>query len=141
MNESDPKSLTNACRLYVSGTIDTIEVGSLRALCDIHRYLFREIDDFAGQIRDVNISKGNFRFANSLYLREALAKIELMSERSFDDIIDKYVEMKVAHPFVEGKGRSMRIWLDQMLKKHSGLVADWSKIDKNCTYKQWNAVL
>lgn len=111
--------------------IDAVEIGTLRGLLDIHKYLFGGLYDFAGQIRQKNISKGGFRFANSLYLKEALVKIEQMPENSFEEIIAKYVEMNVAHPFMEGNGRSMRIWLDMILKKRFGKVVNWQTVDKD----------
>ena len=107
-----------------------MEVGTTRGLQQIHAYLFGGLYDFAGHIREVNISKGNFRFANSLYLKEALAAIEKMPESTFEEIVAKYVEMNVAHPFLEGNGRATRIWLDILLRKRLGRVVDWQKIDR-----------
>ena len=106
-------------------------MGTTRGLQQIHAYLFGGLYDFAGQIREVNISKGNFRFANCLYLKEALAAIEKMPEATFEDIIAKYVEMNIAHPFREGNGRATRIWLDMMLKKNLQRVVDWRNIDRD----------
>ncbi len=123
-------SKAKALRLFESGKLDTFEVGTFKDLADIHRYLFEDIYDFAGQLRTVNISKGGFRFASALYLSSALESIDKMPMRSFEEIIEKYVEMNVAHPFREGNGRSMRIWLDAMLKKSLCRVVDWSKADK-----------
>jgi len=130
MNDIDKKSLENAKKLFISDDIKNIEIGTIKGLKEIHKYLFDELYDFAGIIRKENISKGNFRFANSLYLEEMLNKIETMSENTFDDIIDKYVEMNIAHPFLEGNGRSMRIWLDLMLKKNLNKIINWKNIDK-----------
>ncbi len=124
-------SKKRAIELWDSGEIDDIEVGTVKGLRDIHYALFHDIDGYdAGEIRDVNISKGNFRFANSMYLIPALQAIEAMPEDDFDLILDKYVEMNVAHPFIEGNGRATRIWLDLMLKKNLGKVIDWQKVDK-----------
>ena len=130
MNKIDEKSLENAKKIFTSGDINNIEVGTVKGLQQINKYLFDNLYDFAGIIRKENISKGNFRFANSLYLEDILKKIETMSESSLDDIIDKYVEMNIAHPFLEGNGRSTRIWLDLILKKNLNKIVDWKKIDK-----------
>ena len=117
MKNIDKRSLENAYRLFETGDIDKIEIRTVKGLLAIHQYLFGRLYDFAGQLRTQNISKGSFRFANALYLKEALEKIEQMPENSFEEIIAKYVEMNIAHPFMEGNGRSTRIWLDMMLKK------------------------
>lgn len=130
MNERDKKSLEKAKELLSSGVINNIEVGTTKGLQQIHKYLFDGLYDFAGVIRKENISKGNFRFGNSLYLEEMLKKIETMSESNLDEIIDKYVEMNIAHPFLEGNGRSTRIWLDLILKKRLNKIVNWKNIDK-----------
>ena len=116
--------------LFESGTLDKLPVGTFASLKAIHKYLFDDIYDFAGELRTVNLAKGNFRFAPLMYLEAALTNIEKMPQRTFDEIIEKYVEMNVAHPFREGNGRSMRSWLDLMLKNGIGQVVDWSKVDK-----------
>ena len=126
----DGKSRSKAYALFDSSLLNTIEVGTVKGLQQIHGYLFGGLYDFAGQIRDVNIAKGNFRFAPVQFLNTTLKTIEEMPESSFDEIIDKYVEMNVAHPFREGNGRSSRIWLDLMLKKNLQLCIDWSQINK-----------
>lgn len=131
MTQLDQKSLENARELFRSGEINNIEVGTIKGLQQIHKYLFNGLYNFAGVIRKENISKGNFRFANSLYLNEMLKKIETMNETTLNDIIDKYVEMNIAHPFLEGNGRSTRIWLDLILKKNLNKIVNWQNIDKN----------
>ena len=129
--ELNAKSLENAKRLHASGDVGKIEIGTTAGLFAIHTYLFNGLYPFAGEIRNQNIAKGNFRFVNCLYLREALAAIEKMPQGTFEEIIAKYVEMNVAHPFMEGNGRAMRIWLDQMLKKALGKVVDWQNVPKD----------
>ena len=119
-----------ALELFDTNKINEFEVGTTKGLCDIHKYLFSDIYEFAGKIRDVNLAKGSFRFAPAMYLEEALKKIDNMPEDNFDDIIKKYIEMNVAHPFREGNGRSTRIWLDMILKKELSKVVDWSKVNK-----------
>lgn len=119
-----------AIKLYDSGMLDTFEIGTFAGLADIHRYLFQDIYAFAGQIRSVNIAKGNFRFAPVMYLKAALDAIDKMPQSTFDEVIEKYVEMNIAHPFREGNGRSSRIWLDSILKHELGQVVDWSRVDK-----------
>ena len=126
----DGKSKSKAYSLFDSSLLDTIEVGSIKGLQQIHAYLFGGLYDFAGQIREKNIAKSGFQFAAAQFLPETLREIEAMSEESFDEIVDKYVEMNVAHPFLEGNGRSARIWLDMILKKNLRLCVDWSKINK-----------
>lgn len=123
-------SKKKALEMFESGLLDTIEVGTFKALSEIHKCLFGEIYDFAGKVRDVNIAKGGFRFAPVMYLEVALDNIAKMPQSNLDEIIEKYVEMNVAHPFREGNGRSTRIWLDTILKKEVRQVVDWSKVDK-----------
>ncbi len=123
-------SKKKAAELFDNGLLDKLEAGKFSALKVIHKYLFDEIYDFAGELRTVNIAKGNFRFAPLMYLEAALANIDKMPQSTFDEIVEKYVEMNIAHPFREGNGRSTRIWLDCILKKEIGEVVDWSKVDK-----------
>ncbi len=130
MRNIDKISLENAFNLFDSGAIESIEIGTLNGLKQIHLYLFDGLYDFAGKIRTVNISKGGFRFANALYLHEILDKIESMPDHNFESIIAKYVEMNIAHPFLEGNGRSMRIWLDMLLKNRIQKMVNWQLIDK-----------
>lgn len=130
-NEIDKRSLVKAHALFEIGDIDCIEVGTIKGLCDIHRYLFDGLYDFAGKIRTLNITKGNFRFANCMYLDVILPVIENMPETTFDEIVAKYVEMNIAHPFMEGNGRTMRIWLDMILRKNLSKVIDWRNVDKH----------
>ena len=119
-----------ALELFDSGKTNEFEVGTFKGLADIHHYLFSDVYDFAGKVRDVNLAKGNFRFAPVMYLEDALNKIDNMPQDNFNNIVKKYIEMNVAHPFREGNGRSTRIWLDMILKKEIGKVVDWSKVDK-----------
>lgn len=123
-------SKTKALELFKKGLLNDLEAGTFDSLSKIHKFLFDEIYDFAGEIRNVNIAKGNFRFAPVIYLETALKNIDKMPQSTFDEIIEKYVEMNVAHPFREGNGRSTRIWLDLILKKQLGKVVDWSSVDK-----------
>jgi cell filamentation protein len=130
MKSLDGKSLEKAFKLIESGDVDRIEIETTNGLKEIHAYIFKDLYDFAGMIRTVNISKGGFRFANALYLNEILVKIEQMPEDTFEQIISKYVEMNIAHPFMEGNGRTMRIWLDLILKKRLQRVVNWQFVDK-----------
>lgn len=123
-------SKIKAVELFEKGLLDTFEVGTFKGLAEIHHYLFNDIYDFAGKIRDVNIAKGGFRFAPVMYLGAALENIDKMPQSNFDEIVEKYVEMNIAHPFREGNGRSTRIWLDCILKKELKYVIDWNKVDK-----------
>lgn len=128
--EEERISKKKAVELFENGMLENLEAGKFQTLCEIHKYLFDDIYDFAGKIRTVNISKGNFRFAPLMYLEAAIENVDKMPQNTFDEIVEKYVEMNIVHPFREGNGRSMRIWLDMMLKKQIGQVADWSKIEK-----------
>lgn len=128
--EEEKISKKKAVQLFESGLLNQLEAGQFSSLQTIHRYLFEDIYFFAGQVRTVNLAKGNFRFAPLMYLQPALENIDRMPQSTFDQIIEKYVEMNIAHPFREGNGRSTRIWLDCILKKEIGMVIDWSKVDK-----------
>lgn len=130
MKQIDEKSMQKAFQLFESGDIERMEIGTTKGLQQIHKYIFGGLYDFAGKIRDKNIYKGGFRFANALYLNEILPKIEQMPENTFEEIIAKYVEMNIAHPFMEGNGRTMRIWLDLILKKRLNKVINWQFVDK-----------
>ena len=123
-------SKKKAVELYDKGLLDGLDAGSFSSLTFIHKYLFEDIYEFAGKVRDVNIAKGGFRFAPVLYLDSALENVSNMPQSTFDEIVDKYVEMNIAHPFREGNGRATRIWLDLILKKKLGKVVDWSKVSK-----------
>ncbi|MEY9974321.1 cell filamentation protein [Lysinibacillus sp. RC46] len=123
-------SKKKAKELYDSGKINSLEVGTFKGLSEIHRYLFEDIYFFAGKVREVNIAKGNFRFAPIMYLRASLEHIDTMPQTTFDEIVEKYVEMNIAHPFREGNGRATRIWLDLIFKKELQRVVEWNKIDK-----------
>lgn len=128
--EEEFVSKKRAVELFENSVLDSLPAGKFSTLQAIHKYLFEDIYDFAGELRTVNIAKGNFRFAPLLYLQAALESIDKMPQASFDEIIEKYVEMNIAHPFCEGNGRSTRIWLDHILKNEIGKVIDWSKVDK-----------
>lgn len=128
--EEERISKKKALELFETGMLDKLEAGKFSALKSIHKYLFEEIYDFAGELRTVNISKGNFRFAPLMYLEVSLQNIDKMPQSTFDEIVEKYVEMNIAHPFREGNGRSTRIWLDLIFKAELGKVVDWSKVDK-----------
>ena len=130
MKQIDEKSLQKAFQLFESGDIERMEIGTTKGLQQIHKYIFGGLYDFAGKIRNKNISKRGFRFANALYINEILPKIEQMPENTFEEIIAKYVEMNIAHPFMEGNGRTMRIWLDLILKKRLNKVINWQLVDK-----------
>lgn len=128
--EEERISKKRAAELFESGYLDGLQAGTYQTLAEIHKYLFGQIYDFAGKRRDVNLAKGNFRFAPVMYLDAALKNIEKMPQGTFEEIAEKYVEMNIAHPFREGNGRSARIWLDHMLKKELGAVVDWSQVEK-----------
>ena len=128
--EEERISKTRALELFEKGILDSLEAGKFSSLSKIHKHLFNDIYHFVGEIRDVNLAKGNFRFAPVMYLKPALEHIDNMPQSTFEEIVEKYVEMNVAHPFREGNGRSTRIWLDLILKKEIGKVVDWSKVDK-----------
>ena len=131
LEEEERISKQKAKRLFEERVLDTFEVGTYAGLQAIHRWLFEDIYDFAGQTRTLNIAKGNFRFASALYLDEALRQISAMPQETFEQIVAKYVEMNIAHPFLEGNGRSTRIWLDAILRKELGRVVDWSRVDRD----------
>ena len=124
-------SKQNAIKLWQNDELKNFQAGSFKTLAYIHKKLFEEIYDFAGELRDVNIRNGNFRFASAIYLRDAVLRVEKMPQKNFEEIVEKYVEMNVAHPFREGNGRSMRIWLDDIFKNELKKVIDWSNVDKN----------
>lgn len=128
--EEEKISKKKAVELFENGYLDNYEAGTFKMLAAIHRYLFDELYDFAGKVRTVNMAKGNFRFAPVMYLQAALENIGKMPQSTFDEIVEKYVEMNIAHPFREGNGRSARIWLDLILKKELNMVIDWSNVDK-----------
>ena len=129
--EEEKITKKKALELFDKKIVDTFEVGTFKGLQEIHKYLFEDVYEFAGKIRNENISKGNFRFAPVMYLKEALKNIDKMPQKTYDEIIEKYVEMNICHPFREGNGRSTRIWLDRILMKELKRVVDWSKVDKN----------
>ena len=129
--EEERISKKKAIELFENGILDNLPAGKFSTLQTIHKYLFGDIYDFAGELRTVNISKGNFRFAPLMYLESALENIDKMPQSNFDEIVEKYVEMNIAHPFREGNGRSTRIWLDHILKNEIGKVVNWSKVDKD----------
>ena len=129
--EEEKITKKKALELFDKKIVDTFKVGTFKGLQEIHKYLFEDVYEFAGKIRNENISKGNFRFAPVMYLKEALKNIDKMPQKTYDEIIEKYVEMNICHPFREGNGRSTRIWLDRILMKELKRVVDWSKVDKN----------
>ena len=131
--EEERLSKKKAVKLFEEGILDNLAAGKFSTLQAIHKFLFEDIYDFAGKIRTVNIAKGNFRFAPLMYIEAALENIDKMPQSNFDEIVEKYVEMNIAHPFREGNGRSTRIWLDHILKNEIGKVVDWSKVDKGYT--------
>ena len=128
--EEERLTKKKAIELFEKGIMDSFEIGEFKGLAKIHKYLFEDVYEFAGILRKENISKNNFRFASAMYLEEALKKIDEMPQSNFDEIIEKYIEMNIAHPFREGNGRSTRIWLDEILKKEINQVVDWSKVSK-----------
>ena len=130
VREEEKITKIKAKQLFEEGILDSFEVGTFKGLSEIHKYLFEEVYEFAGKIRTENISKSNFRFASAMYLEEALKKVDQMPQTNFDEIIEKYIEMNIAHPFREGNGRSTRIWIDMILKKEMRKVIDWSKVNK-----------
>ncbi len=134
-------SKQKALKLFETGILDTLTPGTSETLCAIHKYLFEDIYDFAGKIREVNIAKGNFRFAPLMYLCSALENIDKMPQSSFDEIIEKYVEMNIAHPFRKGNGRATRIWLDLILKKKSEKLLTGARLTRKITCLRWSVVL
>ena len=131
LQEEERISKQKAKRLFEDHLLDTFEVGTYAGLQAIHRWLSEDLYEFAGQTRTLNLAKGHFRFASALYLKEALERISAMPQTTFEQIIAKYIEMNIAHPFLEGNGRSTRIWLDAILRKELGLVVDWSRVDRD----------